>query len=241
VANVPRADGKSYLGKEMRGLFQAAPGRILVGCDADSLEARITAHFIYPYDKTLSDMLISGDIHEINVEKYNKYNIKDRGTAKGMLYALLYGAQIAKLMEIFSLSEKQARELYEAFWGEYIGVLKFRQEVEAEYKKYGYIVGIDGRPLTVRYKHAAINTKIQSCGALTMKLAYCIFAKKIREMDCKLIGFFHDEIDSECHINLPEQVGEMTAGSMTEAGKQFKLNVPITGSYKIGASWKEIH
>jgi DNA polymerase-1 len=241
VANVPRADGKSYLGKEMRSLFQAAPGKILVGCDADSLEARITAHYLYEYDQVLSEMLISGDIHEINVEKYNKYNISDRGTAKGMLYALLYGAQVSKVMEMFRLNKSQARELYEAFWSEYVGVLKFKQDVETEYQQFGYILGIDGRPLTVRYKHACINTKIQSCGALTMKLAYCILAKKIRETDCKIIGFYHDEIDTECHPDISDTVGIMISESMTEAGKQFKLNVPITGSYKVGLSWAEIH
>lgn len=243
IVNVPRADGNTYLGQEMRGLFQAAPGRVLVGCDADSLEARITASFIYPYDKVLAMELIEGDLHSKNVEKFKNYNVPDRQTAKNTFYELLYGAQPPSIALSHSLSESAAKYFYNSFWKEYPAIAQLRDDVIAEFKENGFLIGIDGRPLTVRYQHAALNTRIQSTGALTMKLAYCIFAKKIKtfNLDCMIIGFFHDEICTECHPDIADTVGTMIAESMTEAGKQFRLNVPITGSYKIGASWKEIH
>lgn len=243
IVNVPRADGGTYLGKEMRGLFQAPPGRVLVGCDADSLEARITASFIYPYDKDLAMELIEGDLHSKNVEKFKAYNVPDRQTAKNTFYELLYGAQPPSIALSHSLSESAAKYFYNSFWKEYPAIAQLRDDVIAEFKENGFLIGIDGRPLTVRYQHAALNTRIQSTGALTMKLAYCIFAKKIKtfNLDCMIIGFFHDEICTECHPDIADTVGTMIAESMTEAGKQFKLNVPITGSYKIGSSWAEVH
>lgn len=242
VVNIPRAEG-TFLGQEMRSLFIAAPGKILVGCDAKSLEARILAHYLWKYDQRLAETLISGDIHEINKEKYAEFNITTRNIAKGLLYELVYGAWIPKLMLLHNLTEQQALKLYHKFWKEHPAILTFKEDIKKEYKKFKYILGIDGRPLTVRYEHALLNTLIQSAGAIIMKLGYCIFAKRVKDLglDCKLVGFFHDEYDSETTPELGEQIGQLKAWSMEEAGRQFKLNVPILGDYKIGMSWAEVH
>lgn len=243
VVNVPRADGISFLGKEMRGLFQAEEGRILVGCDADSLEARITANFIYPYDRDLAMELIEGDLHSKNAVKFKGYNVNTRQDAKNTFYELLYGAQPPSIALSHSIPLTMAKQLYNSFWKEYPAIAQLRDDVIKEYKKNGFLIGIDGRPLTVRYQHAALNTRIQSTGAITMKMAYCLAAKKIKDikLDCKLIGFFHDEICSECHIDLPNETAEVLEWCMPQAGNMFKLNVPITGTAKIGGSWAEIH
>lgn len=44
--------------------------------------------------------------------------------------------------------------------------------------KKGYIKGIDGRKLIVRSEHAALNTLLQSAGAIVMKKALIIFEEK---------------------------------------------------------------
>lgn len=243
VVNVPRADGISFLGKEMRGLFKAEEGRILVGCDADSLEARITANFIYPYDRALAMELIEGDLHSKNAVKFKGYNVNTRQDAKNTFYALLYGAQPPSITLSHNIPLTLAKQLYNSFWEEYPAIAQLRDDVIKEYKKNGFLIGIDGRPLTVRYQHAALNTRIQSTGAITMKMAYCLAAKRIKDLklDCKLIGFFHDETQAESSIEDSQKVVEVLEWAIPQAGRMFKLNVPITGTAKTGYSWAEVH
>ncbi len=66
VVNVPKADDKVFYGKEMRSLFTAEDGKVLVGIDASALEARVEAHYIYPFDPEGANELINGDIHARN-------------------------------------------------------------------------------------------------------------------------------------------------------------------------------
>lgn len=240
VVNVPKAKPNIYLGIEMRSLFIAAPGRVLVGCDADALEARCIAHYIYPYDELAAKGLISGDIHDINAKRYNV----TRDLAKTILYALIYGCSIAKLAQVMNLKYNQAKILFDNFWLDNSGIAQFKKEVEQEYDKYGHILAIDGRPLTIRYKHALVNTKVQSCGIITMKLALCFMHRRMKEegiQTYKQVGTFHDEVDGECSPGEAERVSEIKEWSMREAGKRLKINVPITGKAKVGLNWAEIH
>ena len=48
VANVPRVT--STLGKEMRSLFVASGGMVMVGADASGLEARVKGHYTHKFD-----------------------------------------------------------------------------------------------------------------------------------------------------------------------------------------------
>lgn len=239
VVNVPKAKPDVYLGTEMRSLFIAAPGKVLVGCDADALEARNIAGYLYDYDPVAALELIEGDLHQINADKYGI----TRDKAKGVFYALLYGCGVAKLGKMLGCNYQQAKILYDQFWLDYPGVKQFRDDVEAEYDKYGYILSIDGRPLTVRYRHALVNTKVQSAGSITMKLALCIADKwiKAENLDHKFVGNFHDEFDSETSPQDAQRVGEIKEKAMLKAGELLGIKIPITGKAKIGSNWAEIH
>ena len=65
VVNLPKADPSVILGKEMRSLFVARPGQVLVGYDASALEARVEAHWCYPYEGGVeyAKTLIEKDVH----------------------------------------------------------------------------------------------------------------------------------------------------------------------------------
>lgn len=67
VVNVPKASPKVIFGKEMRELFIAEEGYILVGYDAKGLELRILAH--YMDDPEFTEVLLNDDIHGYNQSK----------------------------------------------------------------------------------------------------------------------------------------------------------------------------
>ncbi len=239
IVNVPKASDKVYYGKQFRSLFICPPNKLLVGVDASALEGRCEAHYLYPFDKGVSYELIHGDIHLRNAEVFGV----TRDEAKGGKYALLYGCSAPKLAVVLNKSVDEARYLYDKYWEANPGLKHLVQALERQWDKHGYLVAIDGRPLTVRYKHALLNTLLQSCGSIIIKTATCILDLKIKkeQLDANFLGHFHDEYDLEVAQDIADYIGKIGVEAMNRAGEYYKLNAPIDGEYKIGKSWAEIH
>lgn len=111
----------------------------------------------------------------------------------------------------------------------------------------GYLIGLDGRRLHVRSAHAALNTLLQSAGALIVKQA-TVFAYEELSIrgyrfgpDFALVAHVHDEMQIDCREDIAEEVGQVVVQSMVRAGEHFKFRCPIDGEYKVGNNWKETH
>ena len=63
----------------------------------------------------------------------------------------------------------------------------------------------------------------------------------LKGIDYKIIGNIHDEIQSEVLDKDAKAFGEIAVKAIQEAGKEFNLNCPLDGEYKIGESWNETH
>lgn len=239
VVNIPKADPSIYFGKELRSLFKASEGLVLVGCDASALEARCEAHYIHQYDPVMANVLINGDIHSVNADVFGV----DRNTAKTGKYAILYGCSPQKLASTLKLPLGQAKSLYENYWEANTASKALKEALEEEYEQFGYIKAIDGRPLTIRYKHAILNTLLQSCGSIAIKVALCIFHRRLIDtnLQAHMLGVFHDEWQTECHPSIADRVGLIAVESIREAGRYLGMNVPLDGEYKIGLNWAETH
>lgn len=239
VVNIPKADPKIYYGEQIRSLFRASQGKILVGCDASALEARIEAHYTYTYNKTAADELINGDIHSKNAQVFQT----TRSIAKNGKYAILYGCSPNKLATTINKPVSFAKEIYESYWEANPALKQLKEDLEAEYNEKSYLLAIDGRPLTIRYKHAIINTLFQSAGAIAVKLAMCYQSREFKRLglDVHLLGVFHDEMQFECCPHKAKQVGEIAVEGLRQAGKHLKLNIELDGEYKIGNNWAETH
>lgn len=239
IVNVPKAEDGVYYGKEMRSLFIVPENKVLVGIDASALEARCEAHYIYPFDKEGAMELIDGDIHSKNALIFQS----SRGVAKGGKYCLVYGGSAKKLAQTLGKPTSMGEELYEAYWNGNPGLKKLKQLVEAAYRKWGYLLSIDKRPLTIRYKHALINTLFQSCGSIIMKIALCIFEDLLERdrINAPAVGNFHDEFQREANPDEAEQVGILGVQAIRDAALFLEMNVPFTGEYKIGSNWSQTH
>lgn len=239
VVNIPKADDSVYYGKEMRSLFVAGPGKVLVGCDAAALEARCEAHYVYDYSPSAARELIEGDIHTLNAKVFDT----TRQIAKGGKYAILYGCSPQKLAQTIGKPLHKAKKIYDDYWEANIGLKQLKEDLENQFESKGYILAIDGRPLTIRYKHAILNTLLQSCGSISMKIALCIADKELKASGIKyhFVGNFHDEIQTECLPKDADAIGKILVGAIQKAGVFLKLNVPLDGEYKIGKTWGDTH
>lgn len=226
-------------GRELRSIFTASPGRVLVGCDASALEARVEAHYIWDLDRENAIELIEGDIHTKNMAIFGC----TRSKAKNGKYAIGYGCGAAKLAATIGCNMSQAKLLLENYWEANNGLKKLKEQLEMAWKQRGYILSIDKRPLSVRYPHALINTLFQSAGSIIMKVALCILESEIknRKLIADLVAVYHDEMQYDVIPEHSEEVAKIARLSIIKAGEYFKLNVPLDAESKIGFSWDQVH
>lgn len=266
VCNVPKPKDSVVLGKEMRSLFVASPGKVLVGFDAKGLEARVEGHYTAVYDGgAYAKELLEGDIHTKNQEWISSIVPIDRDTSKNIKYGLTYGAQIPKIQKMLGCTKKQASEIFNGFWEVNEALGKLRKKVIQIGNKYGYLPGIDGRKIHLRgSEHAWLNALFQSCGAISMNYAMVFLHE-----NCKNLGiyfdqviYYHDEVNSEIdqtevktidEIQLSEQTitdksgklycryGEQAVIAVRQAGKTLKLRCDLDSDYQIGNSWGDVH
>lgn len=258
-------------GFECRALFRPTrPGWVQVGCDAEGLELRMLGHYMAAYDggayaRTVAEGRKEDgtDVHTVN---QRGAGLNSRDSAKTFIYALLYGAGDFKLGSIVyddftdaqkakfnALKGKRDRNLAtlgrarRAMLMNNLPALKrLTDAVKSKAKKTGTLRGLDGRILIVRSEHAALNTLLQSGGAVVMKKALEIFddtASSTPELIGRVahMANVHDEFQMEAHPETSESVGVLAADAIRLAGEHFNLACPLSGSYDIGPNWAATH
>lgn len=243
------AKQKIPFGTEFRSMFWCPDSDyVMVGVDAKGLEARMEAHYCYKFKggEEYAHDLIDGDIH---TKVMKMFEIDDRDIAKNGKYCLTYGGQIERLAETINMSKKQAKKSFNNFWNNNTALKGFRDACERAYEQRGgkgggYLVGLDGRKLRIRSKHALVNTVFQSAGNIIVKTACCFLWNRWipkSGIDARLIIHQHDEFQAIVHKKNLEVYKEFALEALPMAGRYFKLNVPTPGDVKYGRSWSETH
>ncbi len=243
LAQVPNA-GSPY-GKECRELFKVPKGRKLVGADASGLELRCLAHFMARFDGgQYAKVLLEQDIHTAN---QTAAGLPTRDNAKTFIYAFLYGAGDEKIGKIIGKGQKEGKKIKKEFLNKTPALKKLRAAVMEAVTSKEYLVGLDGRHLPIRSPHAALNTLLQSSGALIMKQATVLLEKHLHlkgwtfGKEYALVGHIHDEMQLEVREDLAETVGQLAVKAINEAGRSFNFRCSLDGEYKIGNNWAETH
>lgn len=256
-------------GKECRALFIARPGRVLVGCDADALELRCLAHFMARFDGgAYIEIVLRGDkskgtdMHSVNaramgLDPTKLYDIgpiqlSGREIAKTFFYAFIYGAGAEKLGTIIGKPRGQAARtagarLKATFIRGLPALAKLLKGIEDKVADQGFIYGIDGRVLPIRSKHAALNTLLQSAGAVLMKKALVLLDDQLSTeglhygRDYEFVANVHDEWQIECLPEHAERIGAIAADAIRRAGEHFNFRCPLAGNSTVGKNWAETH
>ena len=235
MAQIPSSS--SPYGHECRACWTVDDGYRLVGADASGLELRMLAH--YMKDQDYVKEVCEGDIHTKN---QNAAGLAERSQAKTFIYALLYGAGPAKIGSIVGGKEKEGKRLINTFLDNTPSLKTLRTKVE-RLAASGFLTGLDERQLYVRSAHAALNTLLQSAGAIVMKQALIILDEKFKKFKIKahFVANVHDEWQMEVAQEDADRAGKMAVQAITEAGTALGLRCPLTGEYRVGQNWAETH
>jgi DNA polymerase I-like protein with 3'-5' exonuclease and polymerase domains len=191
----------------------------------------------YMDDEDYTNEIINGDIHTANQKLAG---LESRNQAKTFIYALLYGAGDEKLGSVAGGGRSIGEGLRKSFFDNLPAFAALKHRV-AGASEQGYIKGIDGRKLTIRSQHAALNTLLQSAGAIVMKKALVILNEKIKHLDADFVANVHDEWQIEADESVADEVGRLGVEAIIEAGLHFDLKCPLDGEYNVGNNWAETH
>ena len=242
LAQVPSV--RSPYGSECRSLFTVRSGFSMVGCDLSGLELRCLAHYMSKWDNgEYTEELLNGDIHTKNQKAAG---LPTRDNAKTFIYSFLYGAGDEKIGAVVGAGAREGKRLKEAFLAATPALAKLRDAV-AKASSRGYLIGLDGRKLHVRSEHAALNTLLQSAGALISKQWLIEIDKTATEAgleygkDWSMLGWIHDEVQLQVKGDYAEAFGQKVVAAAEKAGEFFEFRCPISAEFKVGQNWYDTH
>jgi len=244
VVNVPGV--KSFFGKEMRELFIADEGKVMVGCDSSGNQIRALAHYLN--NKEVNNHILKGDIHQHNADTIGI----SRSLAKGVLYASIFGAGVRKLgkmvtgIEDLDKGKEVKAKLYEALPGLKELITKLNNFFYTTQNKtgYGYIPALDGRKVYAESSFKLLNYLLQSFEAITVKSAVVNAFKMFKEekLDVDMLGLIHDEVQVQTKPENTQRVKEILSYSFGDfITKELELNIEMAGDAKEGKNWYETH
>jgi len=236
MAQVPAV--YSPYGKECRALWTvSSDDYVLLGTDASGLELRMLAH--YMNDEAYTKEVVEGDVHTANQKAAG---LPTRDNAKTFIYAFLYGAGAGKIGQVVNGTATDGQRLINNFLDNMPALKTLRSKVDTLSNR-GYLLGLDGRILKIRNKHAALNLLLQGAGAIVCKewLKFIIIEATKAQLDFKLVASVHDEYQFEVRKGQEEAFGAVTKKAMKLTEQSLKVNCPLDCEYKVGSNWAETH
>lgn len=250
--NLQNIPVRTELGRELRKMFVAKEGAVLVDADYSQIELRVLAHI--SGDERLIEAFRNGeDIHLATAS--NVFNVsKDevtpvmRSRAKTVNFGIVYGMGDFSLAKDLGISVKEAREYIENYFEKYSKVREYMSQIIETTKETGYvstmferrraIPEINSSNFMVRSsgERMARNTPIQGSAADIIKMAMVSVLKEIekRNLKSKLILQVHDELIIETPLDEVDEVRELLENCMVNAAN---LSVPLVAETKTGKSW----
>lgn len=235
---------------------------VQAGIDASGLELRCLAHFMSKYDDgAYADVILNGDIHTVNQEAAE---LPTRDNAKTFIYGFLYGAGDEKIGQIVGAGKERGKQLKKKFLENTPAIAALREgiqqtlvessrwvggEQQVKWKR-RWIKGLDGRKVHVRSPHAALNTLLQSAGALICKL-WIVETEELLlkaglkhgwDGDFAYMAWVHDEIQVACRTpEIAQQVIDTAQQAMRNVGEHFKFRCRLDTEGKMGPNWAVCH
>ncbi len=251
LQNIPVRDDE---GKEIRKMFVASQGNMLVGADYSQIELRLLAHF--SNDSNLVSAYKGGrDIHKETASLI--FNIpledvtsKERTAAKAVNFGIVYGISGFGLANNIGITPKEARDFQKKYFETFPRVEEYmKSNVEKAYKD-GCISTLMGRIRRLQElssnnynlrsfgERAAMNMPLQGTASDIIKIAMLNVHKALKDngLKAKLILQVHDELIVDSPIDEVDEVKEILKTEMENA---VKLNVPLPVEVGVGKSWYE--
>ena len=250
--NLQNIPVRTEMGRELRKLFIAREGNVLVDADYSQIELRLLAHF--SRCKLLTDAYRTGkDIHAATAENifhvpHGSVTPDFRRRAKVINFGIIYGMSAFGLAKDLGCSTEEAQRYISEYFAAHPEVKSYMDENVRLAKENGYVTTILGRKRFIPElksgsfnqrafgERAAMNMPLQGSAADIIKIAMLRVADRLKRehMASKLVLQVHDELI----LDAPEAEAEAAAKLLKEEMENaVSLNVPLIAEVSMGKSW----
>lgn len=254
--NLQNIPVRRELGAQIRKMFVASPGKVLVDADYSQIELRLLAHIAN--DETMIAAFRSGeDIHAVTASQVFGVPLAEvtplqRSHAKAVNFGIVYGISAFSLAQDIGVFQSEAKAYMDSYFAKYHGVRAYMTRVVEQAKADGYVTTLFGRRrdlpelkssnfnLRSFGERVALNMPIQGTAADIIKAAMVRVDVRMRaeHLQARLLLQVHDELIVECPAEEAETVKAILVDEMEHV---VDYRVPLLVDAKIGASWAEAH
>ena len=254
--NLQNIPVRRELGAQIRKMFVASPGKVLVDADYSQIELRLLAHIAN--DETMIAAFRSGeDIHAVTASQVFGVPLAEvtplqRSHAKAVNFGIVYGISAFSLAQDIGVFQSEAKAYMDSYFAKYHGVRAYMTRVVEQAKADGYVTTLFGRRrdlpelkssnfnLRSFGERVALNMPIQGTAADIIKAAMVRVDARMRaeHLQARLLLQVHDELIVECPAEEAETVKAILVEEMEHV---VDYRVPLLVDAKIGASWAEAH
>ena len=254
--NLQNIPVRRELGAQIRNMFVASPGKVLVDADYSQIELRLLAHIAN--DETMIAAFRSGeDIHAVTASQVFGVPLAEvtplqRSHAKAVNFGIVYGISAFSLAQDIGVFQSEAKAYMDSYFAKYHGVHEYMTRVVEQAKADGYVTTLFGRRrdlpelkssnfnLRSFGERVALNMPIQGTAADIIKAAMVRVDARMRaeKLQARLLLQVHDELIVECPAAEAETVKAILVDEMEHV---VDYRVPLLVDAKIGASWAEAH
>lgn len=239
-------------GAEIRKIFVASPGCVLVDADYSQIELRILAH-IANDENMLAAFNNNYDIHAATASQVFNVPIDEvtnamRSSAKAVNFGIVYGISDFSLAQDLGVTRRSAKEYIENYLNHYHGIKEYMARIKEQAKENGYVTSLFGRRRYIPElkasnfvqrsfgERAAMNAPIQSTAADIIKIAMIRVYRRLKaeKLDAKLILQVHDELIIDTPIEECKTVCKLLKDEMEAA---YRLKAPLIAEAHFGKSW----
>ncbi len=251
LQNIPT---RTELGSQIRRLFTAEKGCVLVDADYSQIELRILAHIAG--DETMQQAFNEGeDFHTVTAARVfhvpaQSVTQEMRRSAKAVNFGIVYGISAFSLSRDIGVTVAEAKDYMERYFSTYQGVRQYMTDVVELARERGYVETLWHRRRALPElkssnfnmrsfgERVALNMPIQGTAADIIKLAMVRVHQRLKEEDlsARLIMQVHDELIVECRTEEQEAVKKLLTEEMESV---VSLAVPLTAEAHAGVNWLE--
>ena len=249
LQNIPT---RTELGSQMRRMFVAAPGNVLVDADYSQIELRLLAHI--SGDEAMCRAFRSGeDFHTLTAARVFHVEPQDvtpemRRRAKAVNFGVVYGISPFSLSQDIGVTVAEAKEYMERYFQTYTGVRAYMDRIVEQARADGYVETLMHRRralpelkssnhnLRAFGERVALNMPIQGTAADLMKLAMVRVERRLADegLAAQLIMQVHDELIVECPKDEAARVQALLEEEMSGV---MTLAVPLPAEAHCGKNW----
>jgi DNA polymerase I-like protein with 3'-5' exonuclease and polymerase domains len=257
LQNIPRSS--TELGKLIRSVFIAEPGRTLICADYSQIELVVLAHYleegalyegflqgIDPHTMTAA-MVLGKEPNDISSEERTKFG-------KSINFAVVYGAGPTKVAAMAGTDVKSAKKFLATHAAQFPEIYDFKDGVIQWAKKRKpepFITTLLGRKRRVPdilsndegrrlgAERQLFNSLIQGGAADVMKYAMPRVDVFLPD-ECRIHLQVHDELTISCPDDRLEEAVDAVYRGMTGPGIQKFLKVPLKIDLHTGLNWSEV-